>query len=79
MKVENGKVILAEGEVTGHAHRVPIGENIEVHEDFFAVKEGSATVTHEEHGAIELPPGDYSVGIVRETDHLRDEVRNVAD
>jgi len=78
MKIENGKLILAEGEVTGHAHRVANDNKIEVHEDFFAVKE-PATVTHEEHGAIELPPGDYSVGIVRETDHLREEIRQVLD
>jgi len=72
-------LILAHGEVTGHYHGIDIDE-VEVHEDFFAVsKPEGATLTHQEHNAVTLPPDEYDSGIIRETDHITEEVRNVAD
>lgn len=38
-----------------------------------------AEVTHQEHNPVTLPPGSYQIGIVREVDHLADEIRAVAD
>lgn len=71
---------LAEGEVTGHAHRV-IGKS-----ELFEADRGidlsakvKVVIRHEEHGPITLVPGDYETGIVREMDHFAEEARNVID
>jgi len=69
-------LVLAQGEVTGHAHRVETGakaEMFEAGEDLFLRVLGSpARVTHEEHQTIELAPGDYRVWRQREYDPKRD-------
>lgn len=60
---------LAEGEVTGHAHRITDGEaELYEHEGilYLRVKSESASLTHEEHKTIELPKGDYEINIQRE-------------
>lgn len=68
---DNGRVILAYGEVTGHAHAV-LGEVeflaadlVELEERFLRV-ESEAQVVHEEHDTIVLPPGNYRVVRQRE-------------
>ena len=62
-------LILAEGEVTGHAHRITQGD-AELYEEngtlFLHVDSETALLTHEEHKAIELPKGDYEIIIQRE-------------
>lgn len=65
-------VVLAEGEVTGHAHRI-IAEGAELFEiegleDRFlrVLTEGGVDLVHEEHGIITLPVGDYVVRRQRE-------------
>ena len=74
--------ILAEGEATGHMHRLS-GSDVEVlqlgDKLFARVRSGDAKVTHEEHDTIALPPGDYQIGRVQEFDHFAEEARNVAD
>lgn len=73
--------VLAEGEVTGHAHRLA-GEfrSFEVGGGrYVMVQPGGATLTHEEHGPVTLPAGTYRVGIVREFDHFLEESREVRD
>lgn len=37
------------------------------------------TLRHEEHKEIQLPPGEYRIGIVREYDHFKEEAREVVD
>lgn len=73
--------VLAEGEVTGHAHEV-IGEGVEVLEKdgvlYLSAPKGG-TIKHEEHKAFTIPPGNYTVGIVKEYDHFLEEARQVAD
>lgn len=81
---EGGRVILAHGEVTGHAHaltsqhavlmsiKVPQrgsvrGVDPELEERFLKVEKQS-TLSHEEHGPIELPPGTYRITIQRQWD-----------
>ena len=64
-------VILAEGEVTGHAHRIPSR-----HANLFRTEsdarymrvEGTAPVAlnHEEHTTVDIPPGNYRVTIHHE-------------
>lgn len=61
-----GRIILAEGEVTGHAHAIVAdgarlyGENLG--RRFLQVlDEGGVDLTHEEHATIHLPRGRYRV------------------
>jgi len=72
---------LAEGETTGHAHRVEgdahllqLGERI-----FLRVLGGDCRVVHEEHKEQRIPPGDYEIARVQEYDHFAEEARNVRD
>ena len=44
-----------------------------------AKPEKFATLKHEEHNKLELPPGLYRTRIVREFDHLSQRTRNVVD
>ena len=76
-----GLVTFAEGEVTGHHHSC-VADGVTLYEKdgvLYCGVEKEATVTHQEHGPVTLPPGNYRIGIVREVDHLADEIRNVAD
>jgi hypothetical protein len=76
-----GRMVLALGEVTGHAHAVngsgrlireagPLGPLL-LH------LPAGGRVVHEEHAAIELPKGYYRV--VRQREYLPGAVRIVAD
>lgn len=83
------KIVLAWGEVTGHHHRIENdGDVVEAEEftmkdaagvvrRFLKVFDLGATVKHEEHAAIALPPGLYEVTIQRE--YTPEEIRQVAD
>lgn len=79
MKKKLRKSVLAEGEVTGHAHR--LSEATEVFE-VAGVREFETdgdTLTHEEHGPIAIPPGAYESGIAREFDPAEQAARQVRD
>jgi hypothetical protein len=85
-KTQNGRVVLAYGEVTGHAHafytdRVRFfrdsGSDGVSHEFIRVDGPGPAELKHEEHGTIEVPPGDYEV--VRQREYTPTENRQVAD
>ena len=61
---ENGRLILAHGEVTGHAHAVvePTASMFDLDDDSKLLELPNLTVlSHEEHKDIELPPGSYRV------------------
>lgn len=80
-KTDPRGLVLAEGEATGHAHVVrDSGCALLEAEDktYMTVKKG-ATVVHEEHKAVTLPPGAYEVRKVREVDPFSEEVRSVRD
>ena len=73
--------VLAEGEATGHAHRLAdpasgqvfsVGQNL-----FLEVFSSSATIVHEEHGPVTLPKGGYEIRIQRE--YSPQEIRRVVD
>lgn len=67
--VELPHLILAKGEKTGHAHRIKERDSQLYRHDedlYLRVLGERATVTHEEHAEIELPPGLYRVWIQRE-------------
>jgi hypothetical protein len=60
LKPENGKVILAHGEVTGHHHAIESDKadwwkDADSSDTFVAPKRG-AKLEHQEHGAIALRP-----------------------
>ncbi|MGA9380625.1 MAG: hypothetical protein WBV73_17815 [Phormidium sp.] len=60
---------LAEGEVTGHKHRISEGE-AELYERngtlYLKVLSPTALLTHEEHEKIVIPQGDWLIRIQRE-------------
>jgi len=72
-------LVLAEGEVTGHAHRITSGvaELLECGERKFLRVDEPAELTHEEHGPHTLEPGSYEIRIQRE--YEPEGWRNVAD
>ncbi len=61
---DQGRIILALGEATGHAHAIAAAdaELLEVTDsERYLRVDGPAALTHEEHGAIDLEPGLYRV------------------
>ena len=76
----NGRIVLAYGEVTGHAHAIK-----DVRADLFeaagktylAIDGDVVALEHEEHGTIEIPAGYYEV--VRQREYHPDAIRTVAD
>lgn len=61
--------VLADGEVTGHAHRVDLGELFRTEDGKLYLrveKLTKAKLTHEEHKTITLDPGCYLVGQKRQ-------------
>lgn len=80
------RIVLAEGEVTGHAHaivleHVPTGATammlVDAEREFVRIEGDEVAVEHEEHGTVTLPPGDYEITHQRE--YTPAEVRRVAD
>ena len=60
---------LAEGEVTGHSHRIADGQAELYEQDgtlYLRVLSDTATLIHEEHNAVEIPQGNWMVRIQRE-------------
>ena len=60
---EDGRVVLAHGEATGHAHAIEASHAalFRLDEETILQLEHAAILGHEEHAPITLPPGDYSV------------------
>lgn len=77
---ENGRVILAHGEVTGHAHAIT-ESGVTMRRDAEAteleIKEAVAMLTHDEHATIPLERGTYRV--IRQREYTPEAIRNVAD
>ena len=75
--------VLAEGEMTGHAHRLLDDSDVEVYERegtlYLRVGPRGAQITHEEHGVRTIDPGTYRVGKQAEYDHFAEEAREVRD
>lgn len=80
---DQGRVVLAYGEVTGHAHALLEPEvelfttTADAADRWLRVGGTGATVVHEEHGPITLTPGVYRVR--RQREYTPAEVRLVAD
>ena len=79
--ISRGRCVLAEGEVTGHAHVIEEtdAELIQIGKRMLLKLDRQATLKHEEHGPITLEPGLYEVGRVAEYDYFAEMTRSVAD
>ncbi len=74
-------LVLAEGEATGHAHRI-VEDGAALYEKdgvLYIKVEKPVQVQHEEHKPITLSKGIYRVGYVREYDHFTEEARIIRD
>ena len=78
-----GRIVLAYGETTGHAHAIddaPPAVKPKLWdagaERFLQVVEKTA-LKHEEHAPVELPPGNYQ--IIGQVEYAPEEIRRVAD
>lgn len=81
--LESGRLVLAHGEVTGHAHVVEGAAELftpadvdELERRFLRVEQ-EAQLVHDEHSTIVLPPGDYEVR--RQREYAPEAPRFVAD
>ena len=80
---EHGRLVLAHGEVTGHAHairdkRAALFRDPKLAAIFMHVSgDGPVALDHQEHDTIHIPPGDYQ--IIRQREYTPDAIRNVAD
>lgn len=79
---ENGLIVLAHGELTGHSHAIK-SEKAALFRDpklmaiFMTVTDAPVTLEHQEHDTITIPPGLYR--IVRQREYHPEALRNVAD
>ncbi len=80
-KQKTERIVIAEGEVTGHAHVVTTpGVESFVEDAMMYIKSLIPwEVKHEEHAPIEIPPGIYKISRVREYDHITEMERQVRD
>ena len=81
VKRENGRIVLARGESTGHAHVIDASDVVAMELDgaLYLSVTGDVIVKHEEHKPVTLPVGDYVVRKVLEYDHFTEEAREVVD
>lgn len=74
-------LVLAEGELTGHSHRIAERDAAILYQAadglYLSVSERVATLIHQEHGPIELSRGLYHVW--RQREYTPREVRVVRD
>ena len=69
---ENGRLILAHGEATGHAHAIADKHAImfrdEKLNEIFLRADQPVSLVHDEHSTIEIPAGAYKIVRQREYD-----------
>lgn len=76
-------LVLAEGEVTGHAHVIAgsgaelLGEESSDRAFLRVLEEAGVALTHEEHATILVPPGIFEVR--RQREYTPAEIRRVTD
>ena len=75
----NGRLVLAEGEATGHAHTIEAdcATLFGVDESMVVVVDKPTTLDHQEHGALEVAPGQYWV--VGQREYAPEAIRRVLD
>ena len=74
--------VVARGEMTGHNHVIDDGE-AEMFtiggSMYITVGDAGISIRHAEHGAVDIPPGTYRVGIDREYDYSAQAARTVIE
>ena len=80
----SGSFILAEGEATGHHHRITVANpaDMEIRQTaagYVLTLKSEGTLSHEEHGTLTIAPGTYRIGKEREKDWFSLSVRRVID
>ena len=79
--VRRGDGVIAEGELTGHSHRIENTAGAELLEHrgalYLRVLAEKARVVHQEHGPITLPRGAYAVW--RQREYTPESIRPVHD
>ena len=63
-----GRIVLAEGEATGHAHAIhdPDARTFWHGDERFLLTRSRAQLVHEEHAPIDIPPGSWRIVQQRE-------------
>lgn len=83
LKPVGNEYVVAEGEATGHAHRLSSEGGIAIAGVTGAVRALSlpeaGVLTHEEHGSVELPAGDYTVTQEREHNYAAESADAAAE
>lgn len=81
---ENGRLVLAHGEATGHHHSFALSDRVALFREdgagsglFLSMTEAPAALEHQEHGTIQIPPGTYRV--TRQRTYVAGMARLVAD
>jgi hypothetical protein len=76
---DNGRIVLAYGEVTGHAHAIhsPFAALVAKGAERFLKVDKAVQLKHEEHSKIDLPAGNYRV--IRQVEYTPEAIRTVAD
>lgn len=82
MERNRGRVILAYGEATGHAHaiyepQVKLYQNKKSGKRVLRVEGNVCYLKHEEHSQHEIPAGDYLV--IQQQEYTPEEIRRVTD
>ena len=79
--ISRGKMVLAEGETTGHYHGIEEDESelIRIGDQILLNLAKNATLTHQEHHPITLEAGIWEVGRVQEYDYFLQMKRPVMD
>lgn len=80
---DGGRIVLAYGEVTGHAHAI-MEETATLFslledglEEMYLKADGTVVLRHEEHAPITIDKGAYRV--TRQREYSPEAIRNVAD
>lgn len=81
MQPTQGRLILREGELTGHAHAIKEGAAtlFDHSSGTFLKVDEPVVVTHEEHGQTTVEPGNYWIDAVNVYDHFEEEAKKVQD
>ncbi len=82
VKIDNNKIVLAEGEATGHAHTIQKTPDNALFFDktnnkLYLILKQAAVLEHQEHKKINLPIGNYEV--IRQREYRPERIVNVAD
>ena len=88
MEQTNGRIVLAYGEATGHAHAIVAEQAtafrtkapvpvFDAQAERFLRVQVTALLKHEEHDTVTLPAGDYAV--IQQREYSPEEIRRVQD